>query len=202
MNDVAKYFDDRAEMWTQMEEHTKSPVQPAVARMAGIGEGSRVLDLGCGLGVMMPVYRQLGATHVLGVDVSEKMIELARDRWLDEPWVEFLNADAAQLCIDEQFDAVVIYNAYPHFMNRQALISTCHRLLADNGRFVVAHGSGKDDINSHHDAVARGVSLGLASAREESAAWEGLFEIDAIVDTPCFYAFAGRKSNEAGDTSL
>lgn len=194
MNDVASYFDDRAGSWMQMEEHTKSPVQPAVAIMAGIGKGSRVLDLGCGLGVMMPVYRQLGAAHVLGVDVSEKMIELARERWRDEPWVEFLNADAAQLRIDGQFDAVVIYNAYPHFMDRPALVSACHRLLTDTGRFIVAHGSGKDDINSHHDAVASGVSLGLASAREESAAWEGLFEIDAIVDTPGFYAFAGKKA--------
>lgn len=193
MNDVASYFDERAESWLAMEEHTKSLVQPAVAIMAGVGEGSRVLDLGCGLGVMMPVYRQLGAARVLGVDVSGKMIELARERWAGEPWIGFLAADAAELDIDERFDAVVIYNAYPHFMNRPALVGTCHRLLAGNGRFVVAHGTGKDDINSHHEAVAAGVSLGLASAREESAAWEGMFEIDALVDTPGFYAFSGKK---------
>ena len=193
MSDVASYFDQRADSWTSMEQRTKSPVQPAVALMASIGEGSRVLDLGCGLGVMMPVYQQLGAAHVLGIDVSERMIELARERWAGEPWVDFLAADAAELDIDEQFDAVVIYNAYPHFMNRPGLVQTCHRLLVNDGRFVVAHGAGKDNINSHHEAVAAGVSLGLASAREESAAWERLFEIDALVDTPCFYAFAGKK---------
>ena len=193
MNNVATYFDQRAESWIEMEKHTKSPVQPAVALMAGIGEGTRVLDLGCGLGVMMPVYLQLDAARVVGVDVSENMIELARERWADEARIDFLAADAAELDLDEQFDAVVIYNAYPHFMNRQALVNTCHRLLVDGGRFVVAHGTGKDGINSHHEAVAAGVSLGLKSAREESTAWEGLFEIDALVDTPGFYAFAGRK---------
>lgn len=193
MNDIASYFNQRAESWLQMEDRTKSPVQTAVAIMAGIGAGSCVLDLGCGLGVMMPVYRQLGASRVLGVDISERMVELARERWADEPWVEFLAADAAGLDLDERFDAVVIYNAYPHFMNRPGLVCACHRLLADNGRFVVAHGTGKDGINSHHDAVAAGVSLGLASAREESAAWEGPFEIDALVDTPGFYAFAGKR---------
>ena len=194
MNAVATYFDERADSWFKMEECTKSPVQPAVAIMAGVGKGSRVLDLGCGLGVMMPVYRDLGVMRVVGVDASERMIQLARERWADDPWAEFIAADAAELDLDEQFDAVVIYNAYPHFMNRSALVSTCHRLLVDGGRFVVAHGAGKDCINSHHEAVAAGVSLGLVSAREESAAWEGLFELDALVDTPGFYAFAGKKT--------
>ncbi|MBR3181825.1 MAG: hypothetical protein IKF56_04210 [Eggerthellaceae bacterium] len=57
MNKVATYFDERADSWIKMETHTKSPMQPAVAVMAGVGLESRVLDLGCGLGVIMPVYQ-------------------------------------------------------------------------------------------------------------------------------------------------
>lgn len=193
MGNVATYFDERASSWIKMEEHTKSPMQPAVAVMAGVGIESRVLDLGCGLGVMMPIYQQLGVARAVGVDVSEAMVKLARERWADDPRFEFIAADAAELDLDERFDSIVIYNAYPHFMDRPALVRTCHRLLADGGRFVVAHGAGKDHINSHHDAVAAGVSLGLKSAREESTAWEGLFDINALVDTPGFYAFAGQK---------
>ena len=193
MNKVADYFDERANSWIKMEERTRSPLQSAVAVMAGVGADSRVLDLGCGLGVMMFVYRDLGVARAVGVDVSEKMIDLARERWADEPWAEFIAADAVELDLDERFDSVVIYNAYPHFMDRPALVRACHRLLADGGRFVVAHSVGKDHINMHHDVVAAGVSIGLKSAQEESAAWEGLFEIDAIVDTPGFYAFAGKK---------
>ncbi len=194
MDAIATYFDERADSWTEMERHTKSPVQPAVAIMAGVGAGSRVLDLGCGLGVMLPTYRELGAARVLGVDLSEKMVALARERWAGESWADFLAADASELDLRERFDAIVIYNAYPHFMSRTALVKTCHGLLVDDGRFVVAHGTGKDGINAHHEAIAAGVSLGLASAREESAIWDGPFEIDALVDTPGFYAFAGRKA--------
>lgn len=193
MNKVAAYFDERASSWIEMEKHTKSPVQPAVAVMAGVGSGSRVLDLGCGLGVMMPVYRSMGVARVVGVDVSENMVELARERWADEPWAAFIAADATELDLDERFDCVVVYNAYPHFMDRPALVSACYRLLVDGGRFVVAHGTGRDGINAHHEAVAAGVSIGLGPAREESAVWEGPFRIDALVDTPGFYAFAGRK---------
>lgn len=195
MNDIATFFDERADSWLKMENCTKSPVQPAVAIMAGVGEGSCVLDLGCGLGVMLPVYQELGAARVLGVDLSEKMIALARERWASEPRASFIAADAAELELDERFDSIVIYNAYPHFMNRTALVDTCHRLLVNGGRFAVAHGTGKDGINSHHEAVAAGVSLGLKSAIEESAVWNGPFEIDALVDTPGFYAFAGVKTD-------
>lgn len=194
MDKIAQYFDERADAWIEMEKQTKSPVQAAVAMMAGVRKGSHVLDLGCGLGVMMPVYRELGASRILGVDVSEKMIELAQSRWSEFPEIEFIAADAATLQLDEPFDAVVIYNAYPHFLDRQALVHACCNSLKEGGRFVVAHGTGKDGINSHHHAVAAGVSLGLGPAIEESEIWRELFTIDAIVDTPLFYAFAGQKA--------
>ena len=189
---VAAYFDEKASMWEEMEKHTKSTVQAAVAVMAGVVEGSRVLDLGCGLGVMIPVYLQLDAAHILGVDISQKMIRKAQERWADYPNIEFDAIDACMLTGESRFDSIVIYNAYPHFMNRPALVETCARLLVKEGRFCIAHGTGRNGINSHHDAVAAGVSLGLKKAREESAIWQKLFEIDAIVDTPGFYAFAGQ----------
>ena len=193
MDKVAAYFDEKAGSWHEMERCTKSPVQPAVARMAGVGLGSRVLDVGCGLGVMVPVYLDMEVGHVLGVDVSAEMIALARERWADRPETEFQVVDAAELDAPGSFDAVVAYNVYPHIMDRDAFIANVHKLLKGGGRFVVAHGAGKDAINSHHDAVAAGVSLGLRAAAEEALPWSDLFEIDAVVDTPAFYAFAGRK---------
>ncbi|MBE6473805.1 MAG: methyltransferase domain-containing protein [Coriobacteriaceae bacterium] len=193
MDNVAEYFDRKAQTWCEMERNTTSPVQPAVALMAGVGQGARVLDVGSGLGVMVPIYLQLGAGSILCVDVSEEMTARASERWAERPQVKCLAADASALDMPGQFDAVVVYNAYPHIMDREAFVRNMHSLLADGGRFVVAHGAGKDVINSHHDAVAAGVSLGLKEASEEAQAWEGLFDIDAVVDTPAFFSFAGSK---------
>lgn len=190
---VARYFDDRAAEWEFMEHRTASPLQPAVALMAGVGKGAAVLDAGSGLGVMMPTYLDLGAARVLGVDVSPEMAARADERWADHSQISFIAADIAHLETDERFDAVVVYNAYPHLMEREALIANCARLLRAGGRFVVAHSTGRQDINAHHEAVAAGVSLGLRPAAEEAAAWEGPFAIDILVDTPAFYAFGGHK---------
>lgn len=190
---VARYFDERAAEWEFMEHRTASPLQPAVALMAGAGPGAAVLDAGSGLGVMVPTYLDLGVRRVLGVDVSPEMAARAAERWADRPEVGFIAADIAHLQTDDRFDAVVIYNAYPHLMEREALVANCARLLRDGGRFVVAHSTSRQAINSHHDAVAAGVSLGLQPAVREAEAWEGLFAIDILVDTPGFYAFGGAK---------
>ena len=84
--------------------------------------------------------------------------------------------DALSLDESERFDAVVIYNAYPHFFEKAALVEKVYRLVKTGGRFVVAHGSGKDAINRHHEAVAAGVSCGLRAASEESALWADKFK--------------------------
>lgn len=190
---VARYFDDRAAEWELMERSTSSPLQPAVALMAGAGEGAAVLDVGSGLGVMVPAYLDAGVQRVLGVDVSPEMAARANGCWAHCPQVEFLAADIAHLETDERFDAVVIYNAYPHLMEREALVANCARLLREGGRFIVAHSTSRQAINSHHEAVAAGVSLGLQPAAREAEAWEGPFAIDVLVDTPAFYAFGGAK---------
>ena len=193
VDNIATYFDDRAETWDQMEHTTKSRVQGAVLSLVGIGQGSRVLDVACGTGVMTPHYLEAGVASVLGVDLSEKMIAIARGKFANEPAASFVAGDVNELPEGDPFDAVVIYNAYPHFMDKKALVEKTYALLKPGGRFVVAHGSGKDVINAHHDAVAAGVSMGLRSAAEESALWAKRFTLESQVDTPGFYAFSGVK---------
>lgn len=41
----------------------------------------------------------------------------------------------------ETFDRIVIYNAYPHFIEKEKLVKKVEELLNPGGRFVVAHGA-------------------------------------------------------------
>lgn len=45
--------------------------------------GRRVLDVGCGAGQLARHLATCGAAEVIGVDVSERMLELARTQWAD-----------------------------------------------------------------------------------------------------------------------
>lgn len=191
MDEIAAYFDERADSWDESGCSGESRVQGAVLSLVDLKPGDTVLDLGCGTGVMVPFYLTAKAGKIVAVDVSEKMVERAREKFGGEPSVELRASDALSLDEGERFDAAVIYNAYPHFPDKLALVEKVYRMLKPSGRFVVAHGSGKDAINRHHEAVAAGVSCGLRAASEESVLWADKFEIEALVDTPGFYAFSG-----------
>ena len=191
MDEIAAYFDERADSWDESGCSGESRVQGAVLSLVDLKPGDSVLDLGCGTGVMIPFYLAAQAGKIVAVDVSEKMVERAREKFGNEPSVELRASDALSLDEGERFDAAVIYNAYPHFPDKLALVEKVYRMLKPSGRFVVAHGSGKDAINRHHEAVAAGVSCGLRAASEESVLWADKFEIEALVDTPGFYAFSG-----------
>ena len=82
-----------------------------VFRSAGLGEGMRVLDAGCGAGdVSFLAARLVGPSGaVVGVDQSPQALAFARERAeAEDVWyVKFIEADLAQVVLKESFDALI-----------------------------------------------------------------------------------------------
>ena len=97
--------------------------------------GERILDLGCGDGVLTKKIVSAGAT-VIGVDGSADMVATARRNEIDAHVV-----DAHKLDFNSEFDAV-FSNAALHWMKRDpdAVIAGVHRALKAGGRFVAEMG--------------------------------------------------------------
>ena len=93
--------------------------------------GERILDLGCGDGVLTQKLVATGA-DVVGVDSSAEMVAAARNRGLDARVV-----DATKLAFDREFDAV-FSNAVLHWIkdDPDAAIASAYRALRRPGRFV------------------------------------------------------------------
>jgi SAM-dependent methyltransferase len=70
----------------------------------GLGPGVRVLDVGCGPGRHAHSLARLGV-EVVGIDISERFVELAR-RYAT-PGATFVRGDARALGFDGEFDAVI-----------------------------------------------------------------------------------------------
>jgi len=192
VHQVEAYFNQMAQSWYENATPT-SAIHHHVAFLAGVKPGMRVLDIGCGTGVMVAAYSDAQAKQIVGVDVSSNMIEYARMRFADDASVCFECCDITKYATDEPFDVAVIYNAYPHFADKQALANAVAGLLKDGGRFLVAHGKGRDDINDHHKDVPEDVTSHLLEARWECESWRHLFAVDTLVDTCDFYCFGGVK---------
>src|SRR3974377_346697 len=93
--------------------------------------GERILDLGCGDGVLTEKLVVSGA-HVVGVDSSADMVAAAHKRGIDARVM-----DATELSFDQKFDAV-FSNAVLHWIKHDpdAAIASAYRALRRSGRFV------------------------------------------------------------------
>jgi ubiquinone/menaquinone biosynthesis C-methylase UbiE len=103
----------------------------ALLDAAGIGEGSRVLDVATGAGYIAAAAARRGA-EAIGVDFSAAQIRMARDRY---PAVRFEQADAEALPFDpETFDAVVNGFGMCHVSNPDVALRQAFRVLKPGGR--------------------------------------------------------------------
>ncbi len=97
--------------------------------------GERVLDVGCGDGVLSERIRQTGAM-VVGVDGSADMVRAAKQHGIDARLV-----DARDLDFEAEFDAA-FSNAALHWMKRDpdAVLAAVRRALSPGGRFAAEFG--------------------------------------------------------------
>jgi SAM-dependent methyltransferase len=105
-----------------------------------LGRRPRVLDLGCGDGLLAGELARAGA-DVTGVDPSRVALERARKGSSGNPErPRFLasSADGKLPLDDAAFDLCVCIHVLQHVADTQSLLSEARRVLAPNGRLVVA----------------------------------------------------------------
>jgi SAM-dependent methyltransferase len=96
--------------------------------------GERVLDVGCGDGVLTQKIADYGC-HVIGLDSSPSLAKAARQRGL-----EVIEQDATEMDFDRCFDAV-FSNAVLHWIKEaDTVIQRVARALRPGGRFVAEMG--------------------------------------------------------------
>ena len=190
--DIIDFFDRCAPTWDAETICSDKKVN-TILDNAGVCSGSRVLDVACGTGVLMPYYIKRGAL-VTGIDISPEMIKLARKKFHRDN-IQFICGDAQTKDVGEGYDAIVIYNAFPHFPNSNSLIERLSSLLAPNGFLTVAHGAGREVIDEHHRGSASKVSIGLIPAEELASMFvKNSLEITTVLSTPEIYQVAGKRS--------
>jgi 2-polyprenyl-3-methyl-5-hydroxy-6-metoxy-1,4-benzoquinol methylase len=100
--------------------------------------GARVLDLGCGQGVITVNLAQRSVKEVVGLDIDTDAISFAR-RYVPDTYpalnsnIRFVCHDIADLAGSEAFDFVVSKDAFEHILDLKGVVSHNRRLPIDLG---------------------------------------------------------------------
>jgi SAM-dependent methyltransferase len=109
---------------------------PALRALLPDLRGLRVVDLGCGFGWFCRWARTEGATRVLGIDVSEKMLARAAGVTTDIA-IAYVRADMERLCLaPASFDLAYSSLALHYVTKLPGLLATVHGALVPGGRLV------------------------------------------------------------------
>ena len=135
--EVIEFFDKCAPGWDACMIRNDDIIQ-MILDNAGVKKDSRVLDVACGTGVLIPDYLSRDVSAVTAIDISSEMIKIAQSKFKDKR-VEFICADVR-------------------------LIEILSGKLKAGGRITVAHGMSREKIDANHKGRAYKVSDGLMEA--------------------------------------
>ena len=189
--DVIEFFDRCAPTWdAELIRH--DPVIDRILDNGGITGGIDVLDVACGTGVLFPDYLKRGVASVTGIDISPEMAKLAAAKYPGEN-IRVICGDVEETEFDRRFDAVMVYNAFPHFPEPERLIKTLAAVLKPHGRLSIAHGMSRKQIDRHHSGSAHHVSMGLMHEDELKAIFEKYLDVTTVLSDDRMYQVAGRR---------
>ncbi|MFR9753999.1 class I SAM-dependent methyltransferase [Nocardia sp. 004] len=112
----------------------------SLMKLIGDPSGKKVIDIACGEGYFTRLLRRAGAAEVVGIDISHRMIELARAHEAADPLgIEYRIGDAGAIVPQQDFDLAVSAWLLANVRERTELARICRGLacrLRPGGRFV------------------------------------------------------------------
>jgi ubiquinone/menaquinone biosynthesis C-methylase UbiE len=109
-----------------------------VERARPFGPSDRILDLGCGTGIVARILRERlgGAARLTGLDVNAAMIAKARTLAPDIEWIEG-NATALPFA-DRSFEVVLAQQVLQFVPDRMAALREIRRVLVPGGKLIAS----------------------------------------------------------------
>lgn len=193
-NPIESFFDKLAANW-DINANDNLKVVGEYLKRAGIIKGQKVLDLACGTGVITGLLHSLTEEDVLGLDLSGEMIARAKEKYVGVSGVSFEQGDFFAF-EGGRYDAIVVYNAYPHFLDPASLSACFTHHLNEGGIFVILHSLGRERLNRHHDGLGPTISRDLEAPEEEAKSFAKEFDIYLAEEDENHYLLCGKLKSK------
>ncbi|HSE33993.1 MAG TPA: methyltransferase domain-containing protein [Pyrinomonadaceae bacterium] len=144
------------------------PVGEQAINRLGLTADSLALDVGCGSGWATRLMAEHAPNgHVVGIDISDEMIGIARSTSADYPNVRFEVATAEKLpFLDGEFTHAFSMESLYYYSRIDVALKEIHRVLQNHGRFVTVVDLYKENEPSHQWIPTLKVPVQLLSTAE------------------------------------
>lgn len=164
-NDTISAYNDGAAVY---DAHVSNPEEsiyhsyyekPAMHELVGDVRGMKVLSIGCGSGVDTQWFIDQGATKVVGIDISEGLVKIAKQKY---PEVEFRVMDMLHMDFeDEMFDIAYSSLAIHYLKDWTEALKETKRVLKPAGRYIFSCGHPIDSAKEYFkDELQEGSLIG------------------------------------------
>ena len=189
------FFNGLASQWDHLPAPPDAPAKIAEFTRRAIPETSRrVLDLGCGTGIILSHAARQGR-QIVELDLAEDMLRENRRKSGGQGL--HVCADAAQLPFAPGlFDAIVCFNVLPHIADLGALLDGLARAVMMGGTVTIGHLMGSAQLNEFHGQLGPAVcndKLPCSSELAQRLVAAGL-DLLSVEERPDWYFIQCRRT--------
>ena len=191
-----EFFDRCAADWDKRIDEEELLRLKKIIEIADIKMGERVLDVGCGTGIFLPLLKEAAGKkgEVVALDFSSNMLKKAKEKFGEQ--FRYIQAEAENMPLeDSSFDKVISFASFPHFSDKKKAISEIWRVLRPGGRFLIAHPASRKRINSIHREIGGAVRNDTIPNNEKmiNLLRKVCFTNIKITNSPNFYSIFATK---------
>ncbi|HWR16574.1 MAG TPA: methyltransferase domain-containing protein [Terriglobales bacterium] len=180
-------------------------------RLMDLRPGDRVLDLGCGTGWATRLLARLvangpsGSGQVIGVDVSDEMIRLARGQSQDIDNTMYIWGSADRIPWEENFfDKVLSVESFYYYPDQELALAELFRVMAPHGKLFILINLYKDNHYSLRWVDELKVPVQVRSEAEyvellKAHAFENVRAVRIPDDTPTPDTYSGKSFKNAAE---
>ncbi len=149
----------------------------SLVKLWQIKKGFRVLEVGGGTGDLTPyLMDKIGSEgKLVFMDIASEMINVAEKKLKKYKNIVFLNQDIHEFSDEDKFDRIIIFNTFPHFVDKKLALEKCFEALRKKGKLIISHNSSRSTISLHHQK--KGIENKISVFPEDRVIYKILVEI-------------------------
>ena len=130
-NKIAKVYE------ISLFKNINAKMQKKVVQLTNIEYNSKILDAGCGTGILLEIlYAEEKNLNLYGIDISEKMLKIAKKKLGNNANISLQSAEELNFG-DKSFDYVFVIDAFHHYADQKTAINNFHRILKREGKLII-----------------------------------------------------------------